>query len=480
MSDLKQILLPSKLRLLAGDSYWQTLGSGLLVHIFFYQATSPGIVTPDSLWQYSQAQTQEFSDTHLPIMGFVWNFLETILETKSALLILHLAISFVAGSIFYSVFREKRFSFFLVLMPLLPWIGNFSGVLWKDVFMANFLLLASSLLFTKFTNKRFVVFLIVVAVASASRHNAIFAATPLLLGALLFWVPRKNWKVALRYWLGYMAIPASLYILFTSVLVNQPPEYSVNHVLVDDLSAISLQKNESLIPGVAIEEIRSCRNVTVFGMKSSGYIRCLNGWQPGDGNVWLREKSLLPEWTKAVTSDLPIYLSYRTDVFLEFLRFGSPPYFILASTHRGEEMGLGFSRNTIWWSFESYVKMASTLLPILFIPGTWLIIGIVLTLGLAFKLRGRGPLESTGGSLGPKLAMSLSAIFYISSYFFAVTGADFRFVYWSVVALSFLSAIELISRAPTVRSRISKRQESEDKANSGRRGVASPDGPANV
>ena len=191
----------------------------------------------------------------------------------------------------------------------------------------------------------------------------------------------------------------------------------------------------------------------VFGMERSGYIRCLNGWQPGDGEVWLREKSLLPEWIDAVTSNPLTYLSYRADVFVEFLRFGAPPYYLLPPTYQGEEMNLGFTENVIWWSFESYVKLAAAWFPIFFIPGTWFIIGVALTLSLTFKILQRKKRGLKTGLLGPRIALSSSALFYISGYFLAVTGADFRFIYWSVMALSFLIAIELISKAPTTSAR---------------------------
>ena len=50
----------------------------------------PGKMAPDSIAQYNQAISGEYSDWHPPVMAFVWSFLLRISDGPQLLLILHL------------------------------------------------------------------------------------------------------------------------------------------------------------------------------------------------------------------------------------------------------------------------------------------------------------------------------------------------------------------------------------------------------
>lgn len=412
--------------------------------MLFFRATSPGIVTNDSLWQYAQGRTQSFDDMHPPVMAYMWNVLETVFGSPSALLGFHLLLSFSAGLIFFRRYRSGIWPYGVLFLPLLPWIGNYLGVLWKDVLLANLLLLAVSLMTRRFSRIAFFVFLVLISLAWVTRHNAFFAVVPILLIAVVLWVPHRRIFAGLA---GGLAVLLSVGF-FNVYLPAGVPQHGGNQIFVDDLSAISIARGEALLPNVSLSDIVACEGERVFGMNSTGYIRCLGGWQPNDDGSWLREKSLFRPWISAVFSNPSSYVSYRLSVFWEFLRLGDSPHYVLAGTHQGEEQGLGFTPNVLWKTYEDYVRLVLHYAPSVFLPFYWYLASVTITGFASLKLlkkwrrSAKEPLStSPPGSEVVHLALGSSAFLYVSSYFLAVTGADFRFIYWSVVAVTYSIAI---------------------------------------
>lgn len=426
--------------------HWLFLPSLLsgLVHLLFYRATSPGIVTNDSLWQYAQGKNQSFDDMHPPVMAYLWNVLETVLGSPSVLLGFHLLLSFSAGLIFFRRYRSGIWPYVVLFLPLLPWVGNYLGVLWKDVLMANLLLLAVSLMTRRVSRIAFFVFLVLISLAWVTRHNAFFAVVPILLIAVGLWVPRQRILAGLA---GGFAILLSVGF-YNVYLPTGAPQHGGNQIFVDDLSAISIARGETLLPNVSLSDIVACEGERVFGMNSTGYIRCLGGWHPNDDGTWLRERSLFRPWISTVATNPSPYLAYRLSVFWEFLRLGDSPHYVLAGTHQGDEQGLGFTPNVLWKTYEDYVRLVLHYAPSVFLPFYWYLASLSITGFASVQLlrKWREPVKEPLSTDPPRseivhLALGSSAFLYISSYFLAVTGADFRFVYWSVVATTYSIAI---------------------------------------
>jgi hypothetical protein len=117
--------------------------------LFILSGFYPGYMSIDSLYQYQQSKTMEFTDHHPPIMAGVWSLLNYIFSGPQGLLFFHLILFWSAILILFKNFRDKHNAYIVIFICYLPWILNFIGVLWKDIGMAFSLLLFFSLSFKK-------------------------------------------------------------------------------------------------------------------------------------------------------------------------------------------------------------------------------------------------------------------------------------------------------------------------------------------
>src|SRR5262249_14641722 len=102
----------------------------------------PGIATPDTLWQYTQASTGRYDDWHPVLMAFLWSFLQFPSPSTSGYLVFQvtlLCVGFllVAHGLYRAGFAH---GWLIFTAGLIPQVWVFAGVLWKDVLLAAFFL----------------------------------------------------------------------------------------------------------------------------------------------------------------------------------------------------------------------------------------------------------------------------------------------------------------------------------------------------
>src|SRR5689334_14317331 len=109
---------------------------GFLISVIAFY---PGIFTPDSLYQFSQAQTGEFEDWHPPIMAALWFALNRLHEGPELLFFTHLILYWVGWWTLSDALARTgaRWSALLPLIGLAPFAFNYLGLLWKDVALAS-------------------------------------------------------------------------------------------------------------------------------------------------------------------------------------------------------------------------------------------------------------------------------------------------------------------------------------------------------
>jgi hypothetical protein len=92
-------------------------------------------------------------------------------------------------------------------------------------------------------------------------------------------------------------------------------------------------------------------------------------------------------------------------------------------------MGVVQQDNVATMILKKYVKGSANLAPFLFKPYWWLIVAFLFA-GTTFFMRGNKE------SLVLIRVLLASAILYLLGYIPVTTAADFRFAYWSILAIS--------------------------------------------
>lgn len=211
----------------------------------------PGFMTPDSAWQWLQARTSDYSDVHPPIMAITWSILEKIYSGPGLMLVAQLACLWIALGVLASALYSNKLPqlAFIATVGLWPPIIVTSSHIWKDVPMAGLLLMACALLaWESIRRSRHLLYWATAAMILAClfRHNAIFAAAPLLL-----YVGRRLNLTWLRATLFVIAITFATVLIGKMInSVNSVTTRSVWPVTAAwDIAAVSLKQDKILIPG---------------------------------------------------------------------------------------------------------------------------------------------------------------------------------------------------------------------------------------
>src|SRR5215831_20079259 len=118
------------------------LGFAIEVRAFW-----PGLMSTDSIEQYTQAALARYNDHHPPIMALLWSWTNRVVTGPGGMLVVHLALLWGGlWAIAESARRSGlRHAWLIVPIGVLPWIASIAGVIWKDVGMAYALLCAGGL-----------------------------------------------------------------------------------------------------------------------------------------------------------------------------------------------------------------------------------------------------------------------------------------------------------------------------------------------
>lgn len=138
----RNIFCESKVAVFFYGSLTKTFLYALLLFIVTFLAFQPGIMSNDSFNQFGQALNVSFTDQHPPMMAIWWSLLTILYDSPATLLIFHLVMLWSALYLLATKYKNN----YILLIGLLPFVVNFSDVLWKDVGLAYSWLLALSVL----------------------------------------------------------------------------------------------------------------------------------------------------------------------------------------------------------------------------------------------------------------------------------------------------------------------------------------------
>ena len=409
----------------------------------------PGFMSPDSLAQYRDSKTLIFNDWHPPIMSWLWSIFNLIFDGPEGLLIFNLLLLWAALYIWHEHFRDRKYAWLILLIGFLPWVINFSGVLWKDVGMAFSLLLLSAIGISKVSPGRIFSLLVVLFYAINLRYNALFSVLPLLILITANWFPRLSTTKLL-------ILPSCVLILtiiggglFNNYAIDTIKTKPSNYMLVDDLSYLSLTAKKSLLPGIEFEDIQNCSAYEVDENKLVGKVFCLRSHESFINHNPLNA-DLKNIWATEVFKQPLEYIGYRLAAFSYLLRTpDDDPHYIWNPGIIPNQMGITQKKNGLTVSVEKLVRGTAQALPFLFKPYWWLWISSILLL-ITFA-------TNQNASTRTIQALLVSSLLYILSYIPITPMADFRYIYWSVIATT-LAGILLIVDRPTLRTSSTKRK----------------------
>jgi dolichol-phosphate mannosyltransferase len=396
-----------------------------LLFLVTWLAFEPGIMSPDSFHQYNQALTESFNDHHPPMMAIWWSFLTVLYESPTTLLIFHLL---MLWSALYLLAREYNNNY-IFLIGVLPFIINYSGVLWKDVGLAYSWLLALSILLTVDTQKyRRLLFLIFIFYGVAVRPNALVALIPIL---MYFYSVEYKHKF----------IKSILFTVFTIVLfifINNTIAYGALNtkkvyagpkiVMLHDLSGISKETGHNYFPPRVSKEYNVNIIIKKYSPDDVGTIL----WGEGDNFTFqnIDKTSLFHAWKNAISENPKIYLNIRLLHFKSLLRIDNTNiYSIWTSVHRDKykKIKITYKQNILYKLIHRYVHAFKN--SFIFTGWFWLLCSCILI--LFWK---RYQLSSVLG---------MSSVLYILPYFFIGQAPDFRYIYLSIMLVVLASLFML-------------------------------------
>ncbi|MGK5075899.1 hypothetical protein [Janthinobacterium sp. ZB1P44] len=414
--------------------------TAMVLAIIWY-CFAPGFMSYDSMVQYQTALDQHYTDSHPAIMSYLWHLCLFVVAGPQSLLIVHLLLLAAGILIWCSNLPHRRWALLIPAMFLLPWIINFAGVLWKDVGMAFALLVATGLLYTKTKNWRVAAVAIpFIFYASAVRHNAILAIVPLIYFALrYFWPARSVVQAVIMSVVLSATLPLATSVLSYNVLHAERKHFETL-LMGDEVAKISLMTGENLMPWVKPEDNAFCSPMPILYERAMCFVR--KGYDP-NGSLFagMPHTTAHALWKKTVLEHPLPYLQIKGEAFLYFLR--SPtlePYYAWHPGIMQNELGIKLDNPKLAHLMQAYVEAGQvTPLGEFFKPYLWLLLAIAMTV---LGCRMRASLEKT-----QILALNASSLGYFLGYLASVPSADFRYIYWCIIATSLSTIIWLAARA---------------------------------
>lgn len=413
------------------ERFPSTLLWAVIGFTFFAIACYPGFMSVDSIEQYKQAHTLRFSDGHPPVMAWLWSKLNYVFDGPQSLLFLQLGVLWSGLYVWSRNVGESKAAKWFVLLGFFPWVANFEGVLWKDVGMAFSLLLALGFLDRKNITKLQASFVLsLLLYAFMVRGNAPAAMIPIVWYAALQLFP--FYKCRARIAITVLSLLSMFVFLnfFNYHLLKAEQNNMVSFVMVDDLVHLSVISDKSLLPRVDFNTVKECSQETVGGTTLVGRLFCLGNKVAYQEAAPIPFEEIKKEWISAIINNPFEYVKFRLNAYQYLLRAPSEkPYIYSFSSISPNNMSLFQEDNVATVILRTYIKGTSYLIPFTFKPYWWLLVSLLF-------------LAATLGMVGDKDSLTLirvllvSAILYMLSYIPLTPMADFRYVYWSTLAIS--------------------------------------------
>ncbi len=405
-------------------------GFFLCVIVFF-----PGIFTPDSLDQFSQAQTGQFEDWHPPMMAALWFILNRIHQGPELLFFTHLLLFWIGlWALSDGLVRiGARWGALLPLIGLAPFVFNYLGLLWKDVALAAAWLFAAALAFRRFArgeNLRLWELVLIWAAfiyGALVRGNSIFAAAPLALYLLNTDVfSRQIWRQIA----ACVLVPSLLLAgaaAFNRHIVQAEAQNPEDSLFLFDLVGVSHQTRTNLVPGpwapAQARRIPDCYGADKWDHVGMGHCRFLTQTLD-DRDLW-GGPAIAHAWISAIAQHPAQYALHRLAFTNQILRWLGPiPVRDAFMESEMSDLRYAHHPGPIFRLYQTISNALAT--TPLFRPYFWLLIAAGTLVVSWFATD--SPQRRFAAALGA------SAFIYLATYVIFGVASDFRYAYWSIVA----------------------------------------------
>lgn len=354
----------------------------------------PGTLTPDSRNQLGQALAGVFNDWHPPLMAEIWALIG---GTLPAMLALQIGMHWLGIWALAETLRRDRagkWAFAMLGVGLTPIAIKYTGVIQKDTLLASFFIAAFGM--AALSGRHRVAAILGVA-GTLCRANGVFALPPLFLS--------RAKRIKLLPALGLCLLAAAAFVPVSN-LVNhrllRAEETGVERSLqLFDLAGIARFSGDASVLPRGAEHAEHC--YTPLFWDTLPIAGCA-------GPVERLPKSLTASWVRAIAAHPIAYAHHRLAHFNKAIFFVVPPmeqcvdapaFHSCDFTTRG--MIVDFvTKNAFLW------------------PATWLVIGVMLLFGELHPIA---------------RALSLSGLTYGLAYAVVGVAADFRYFYWTELAI---------------------------------------------
>ena len=402
----------------------------------------PGEMTYDSRQQYAEALSGHFTDWHPPITAWLWSHLLPLGVECGPLFVMNVFLYWLGfGLIAAALSRlgHMRAACGVVAVALLPVFFLTNHVVEKDVALAVSFLSAFALVFFYRSQDRRVPPAILVAVCVLMaygclvRANGMFAAAPLLIYmAAPRLVGRPVRFLAACLVICALAVPASG--IFNHRVLHAAQSHPMRSLQLFDVTGVAYYSGDMSVfwPGpFTYDLVRRCYTPVLWDPLAHGDA-CHVFWDspsPGQTKAWL----------SAIAHHPLAYAQHRLTHFNSEIEF-------IAPRHSGDTL----VKNRILTGTPIVPPQLTPLQTVgdylrynaLFAPSFALAIGFLLAGLSALKLR-TGHTALTAATF----FLALSGVVYTSAYLIVGVGSDFRYQYWSMLAVFTASVLFFADRS---------------------------------
>lgn len=397
---------------------------------FSLHASYPGYLNADSLFQLKQALEWSFDDWHSPFVVLLWSLLLKLLPGPVGYIVLTnlLVWASLAG---LALALRKQFgvaSILIVAVPLLPGAFNFLGNVHVDVLLVAWLLAAFSAAYlsrrhTVAPRTRLALQVLANLFAFAAfftRLNAIFCLVPLLLYANA----RIDWRRNIVLVVLLLAAMPLLYKVQNTVLEVQAQAPS-DSIKVYNLLALSYYEHRNLLPGQWSDEqsreiVNACYSPVQWDTAWSGSCDFIHQNLVRQG-IW-GSALLTRTWLREIIMHPAGYFTLLTATFKR-------------SMFEPNSRAMLYHTPNPWnWEVAVNPPRPSTELAQKYIRsefndqvGRPWVYALLSALGVVLLFR----LRLMSGEIGQlALALHLSGLVYLLTFFVFNVSAEYRYFYW--------------------------------------------------
>ena len=455
----------------------------LLATAFLWVANRPGRMTLDSAHQLKQVLGEiPLDDWHPAIMTVTWTGLFRLTGEISSMVLVQLALTFIAALLFaiylHDLTRKRSISVLAIIVPLLPYVVTFLGVLWKDAQMMIAFLLGTVLILLaeRFPKWRYPLLLLALGFllyGTLVRKNAFFAILPLVFLLYRVWrdgspLRHKLTSERRRTIAGYAAATAVFLLLLLTAstsfnAVFQPKSTNqLSQVFLDDIVfTVPAQDIEASTAPRELKDklLQAQAKCEADNVIWDAYWKCYGRGATGQAYEAIAHESEVQNlWLQEVVTHPDRYLFYRIQTYARFLFVSDAEY---SSAERGHLL-LPVKYHVADTKADSVltdyvVEFGVKTFPWLFKAWFWM------TASIAIIVLGRKATR-----FGPQiLALGASGFLYLAGYFPIVPASNYRYSYWAAVACTVAAVLLVADRHWRKQARISSQSTESRSRNQG-------------